>query len=214
MSKGRQKANKKSKNKKVLSYWDKRSNVTGYCITYVHPTSLQAVAQGCKLEQEPKKNILIKIARDPYVEKENYLAYHGLEITTVAPIDVDFKEYKVGDTVTKCQIASEMQSLAGFLAQEFMDKASADMKLLFSEMKIVQLRLTEEHVETMTSEKPLNGQLIHLPASASSAASSNAKERELIDLFAALCHWTYEITGGYLMITSSSVRTAHTIFVS
>ncbi|KAI1696084.1 alpha-kinase family domain-containing protein [Ditylenchus destructor] len=166
----------------------------------------------------------VKKFRIPFAHGEERKVFYGRDLTGNIPIDIVLKEYIRNNTdnvgrsaAVPYEIATQMQTIAAYLASVFGDrlakkggnlqKGEMDLSIKFLKGQLLSIEINPGEYRYMSCERRYGKDTKFLRFSNNadyemleSTCNVNNLSFDVVELLMAFSHWTYQISGGYLMV--------------
>ncbi|GMR43981.1 hypothetical protein PMAYCL1PPCAC_14176 [Pristionchus mayeri] len=218
--------------------WSTLRETKGRFFSYLLPKSIKDIKDDEPLERKKLKEAIVKLAKSPFGRGAERLAYYGKDVSTydansgnksdtkTPPAtrerdirkkneEIVLKEYlhtgKGMNSAKRYELSNQLQTIAAFLAQEFMKdvkKKDSTFKHIIKFIKIRTLVLNElAPYRYMSCEKRLSAgdKFVRFTNNADyhinvAKAMSYGVSMEYVELVTAFSHWTYKATNRFLMV--------------
>ncbi|KAI1698245.1 alpha-kinase family domain-containing protein [Ditylenchus destructor] len=157
----------------------------------------------------------IQIAENPFDHGSEQKLFYGRDMSNKTPVDIVLKEYIPKNTDTASQssafpyeIATQMQTIAVYLASEFNvhleKKAGIRHDIKFLKVQVLAIEVGPGPKRYMSCERRCGRDSEFIRFSGyemlECTCTANNMKFDVVELLMAFSHWTYKITGGYLMV--------------
>ncbi|GMS99005.1 hypothetical protein PENTCL1PPCAC_21180, partial [Pristionchus entomophagus] len=207
--------------------WAALPEIKGKCMSYEFPKSIEAIKLDVPLERSKAKDATMKVAKNPFAKGAERIAFYGKDLSTywvkVGPKAGEHKKHedivlkenlhlgKDINSAKRYELSNQMQTIAAFLAQKFMDdlkkkRAGEYPKIKF--LKIKTLLLADGFSKRFMSFERRFSADTKFVRFTNNAGYHIMEEKalglgvsmEFVQLIFAFSHYTYKASGRFLMV--------------
>ncbi|KAI1695514.1 alpha-kinase family domain-containing protein [Ditylenchus destructor] len=203
---------------KAIPDWSKLPIFYGVFISYKMPGNIDEVISGIPMDRKHPTKAKIQIAEHPFAHGAERKAFYGRDMSSNSPTEIVLKEYirentDTGSrsTATPYEIATQMQTIAAYLAYTFTDSLQTmsgivyDIKFLEAKLLSIEIKPGENRYMSCERRYGSDSKFLRFSNNADYAMlETTCKVHNLkfdvVELLMAFSHWTYQISHGYLMV--------------
>ncbi|KAI6204775.1 hypothetical protein M3Y94_00715800 [Aphelenchoides besseyi] len=195
--------------------WKATEEQVGKFITYKLPESIKDVVKDVPLDRQRPKAARIQLAENPFAKGGERLAYYGRNSLTGKKIVL--KEYRkniaANESARRHELSNQLQTVASYFASLFMTKCeekfgASHLPATIDFLMIKTLLLgTSANPRYMSCEQLLGADAHYIRFTNNyefimkeTDVDDNDISLDLLHFVVCFSHWTYEVTGGKLMV--------------
>ncbi|KAI1704811.1 alpha-kinase family domain-containing protein [Ditylenchus destructor] len=133
------------KTDKAIPDWSKLTIFTGVFLSYEMPECIDDVIDGMLLTPKNPTKAKVQIANIPFAHGSERKVFYGRDSTNNAPTDIVLKEYIKKNAVRAYESATEMQTIAAYLASRFnvrlLKKAGILYDIKFLKVQVLSIQI-------------------------------------------------------------------------